>query len=101
MIYRGPDWWDVGRQGSCVLYLAADHGSQGRSWLIERFKRRSLGIIHSSYCIRWFLWKILSMIALICNFRSKNVAFTENLPVERNNDALAETITVTGPAASR
>jgi hypothetical protein len=33
MIHRGVDWWDVGRQGSCGLYLTADCGSQGRSWL--------------------------------------------------------------------
>lgn len=90
------DWCDGGRQGSCGLYLDADHGSQGRSWLIKSFKRRSLGIIQSSRCIRYLLWKILSMIALICNFRSKKVGFTENLRVECSNVALAEPISVTG-----
>jgi len=81
MLHRGLCWCDGGRQGSCGPYLVADHVSQGRSWLIKRFKRRSLGIIHSSRCIR-YLWKFLSVIALICNFRSKKVGVTENLRVE-------------------
>jgi len=93
------DWCDGVRQGSCGLYLVADHGSQGRSWPIKSLKRRSLGIIHSSSCIRYFLWKFLSVITLICNFRSKKMGFTENLPVDGNNVALAETIIVTGLAA--
>lgn len=99
MIYRGFRLWDVGRQGSCVLYSVADRGSQGRSRLIKRFKRRCLGIIYFSCCTRYFLWKILSMITLICSFRSRKVGFTENLPVEWNNAALAETVTVNGLAA--
>jgi len=36
------------------------------------------------------------MIAVICNFRSMKVGFTENLPVEWNKVVLAESITVTG-----
>jgi hypothetical protein len=41
------------------------------------------------------------MITLICNFRSKKIGFTKNLPVEWNNVPLAETITVTGLVALR
>jgi hypothetical protein len=41
------------------------------------------------------------MVTLICNFRSKKIGLIENLPVERNNVPLAETITVTGLAALR
>jgi hypothetical protein len=95
------DWCDGGRQGSCGLYLVAENGNKGRSWLIKSLMRRSLGIIHSSSSIRCFLWKFLSMINLFCNFRSKKIGFTVNLPVEWSNVPLAETITVTGPAALR